>query len=212
MLQHLGIDSYLLGESCRNGRGKARGVMPPLDALYTDLRNLRKVFDAEDRAEALISSFQERVAEAQAKAPKGAGRPRVFLYDSGEDKPFTSGAFAGPHDIITKAGGDHNMPGGRSDWARRAGAGAGPGRAGSRGPRAGSPPRPSWSVSSPWWRPATTAVATAPPSRPRAARTLPSRGEPSQPGRTVCRDGMMTGDKATAERGSRCESGAVPPL
>ncbi|WCN04504.1 ABC transporter substrate-binding protein [Streptomyces sp. M92] len=115
-LRKVGIDSYLLSESCRNGQGKARGVMAPLDALYTDLRNLGKVFDVEDRAEKLITSFREQVAEAQAKAPKGADRPRVFLYDSGEDKPFTSGAFAGPHDIITKAGGDHVMKDLKDSW------------------------------------------------------------------------------------------------
>ncbi|MBR7676950.1 ABC transporter substrate-binding protein, partial [Streptomyces daliensis] len=39
----------------------------------------------------------------------GADRPRVFLYDDGRDKPLTSGRYAGPHDIITKAGGDHVM-------------------------------------------------------------------------------------------------------
>ncbi|MFC8870332.1 ABC transporter substrate-binding protein [Streptomyces sp. NPDC057148] len=115
-LRKVGIDSYLLSESCRNGQGKARGVMAPLDALYTDLRNLGKVFDVEDRAEKLITSFREQVAEAQAKAPKGADRPRVFLYDSGEDKPFTSGAYAGPHDIITKAGGDHVMKDLEDSW------------------------------------------------------------------------------------------------
>ncbi|MFE1032892.1 ABC transporter substrate-binding protein [Streptomyces sp. NPDC058807] len=115
-LRKVGIDSYLLSESCRNGQGKARGVMAPLDALYTDLRNLGKVFDVEDRAETLIASFREQVAEAQAKAPKGADRPRVFLYDSGEDKPLTSGAYAGPHDIITKAGGDHVMKDLKDSW------------------------------------------------------------------------------------------------
>lgn len=115
-LRKVGIDSYLLSESCRNGQGKARGVMSPLDALYTDLRNLGKVFDVEDRAETLITSFRAQVAEAQAKAPKGADRPRVFLYDSGQDKPFTSGAFAGPHDIITKAGGDHVMKDLKDSW------------------------------------------------------------------------------------------------
>ncbi|MBZ6085944.1 ABC transporter substrate-binding protein [Streptomyces olivaceus] len=115
-LRRVGVDSYLLSESCRNGQGKSRGVMAPLDALYTDLRNLGKVFDVEDRAETLVASFREQVAEAQAKAPKGADRPRVFLYDSGEDKPFTSGAFAGPHDIITKAGGDHVMKDLEDSW------------------------------------------------------------------------------------------------
>ncbi len=116
-LEKVGVDSYLLSESCRNGRGKARGVMAPLEALYTDLRNLGKIFDIEDRAEALITDFEKQVAAAQAKALKGSDRPRVFLYDDGRDKPLTSGLYAGPHDIITRAGGDHVMKDLKDSWA-----------------------------------------------------------------------------------------------
>ncbi|MFF3997071.1 ABC transporter substrate-binding protein [Streptomyces cyaneofuscatus] len=115
-LKRVGVDSYLLSESCRNGQGKARGVMPPLEALYTDLGNLGKIFDVEDRADTLIASFRKQVADAQAQAPKGNDRPRVFLYDDGKDKPLTSGAYAGPHDIITKAGGDHIMKDLKDSW------------------------------------------------------------------------------------------------
>ncbi|MEU0306769.1 ABC transporter substrate-binding protein [Streptomyces cyaneofuscatus] len=115
-LKRVGVDSYLLSESCRNGQGKGRGVMPPLEALYTDLGNLGKIFDVEDRADTLIASFRKQVADAQAKAPKGSDRPRVFLYDDGKDKPLTSGAYAGPHDIITKAGGDHIMKDLKDSW------------------------------------------------------------------------------------------------
>ncbi|WP_431783082.1 ABC transporter substrate-binding protein [Streptomyces chumphonensis] len=115
-LEKLGIDSYLLSESCRNGAGKARGVMSPLDALYTDLRNLGKIFDVEDRAEKLVADFEERVAAVREQAPEGEDRPRVFLYDDGRDKPLTSGRFAGPHDIITKAGGDHVMSDLEDSW------------------------------------------------------------------------------------------------
>ncbi|MCX2971860.1 MULTISPECIES: ABC transporter substrate-binding protein [Streptomyces] len=115
-LEKLGIDSYLLTESCRNGEGKARGVMSPLDALYTDLRNLGRIFDVEDRAEELVADFQARVAAVKDEAPAGADRPRVFLYDDGRDKPLTSGRFAGPHDIITKAGGDHVMADLEDSW------------------------------------------------------------------------------------------------
>ncbi|MEU8706101.1 ABC transporter substrate-binding protein [Streptomyces sp. NPDC048565] len=115
-LRRVGVDSYLLSESCRNGQGKARGVMAPLDALYTDLENLGRMFDVEDRADTLIASFRKQVADAQSKALTGADRPRVFLYDDGQDKPLTSGAYAGPHDIITKAGGDHIMKDLEDSW------------------------------------------------------------------------------------------------
>ncbi|WP_030610876.1 ABC transporter substrate-binding protein [Streptomyces sclerotialus] len=104
-LKKLGIDAYVLTESCRNGHGAARGVMPPLDALYTDLTQLGKLFGVEDRARKLIADFRSRVADVRKKAPKGDARPSVFLYDSGQDKPFTAGRYAAPDEIITKAGG-----------------------------------------------------------------------------------------------------------
>ncbi|MFB7666996.1 ABC transporter substrate-binding protein [Kitasatospora sp. NPDC056138] len=102
-LGKLDIAAYTLTESCRNGREKARGVMPPLDALYTDLANLGEIFDVRPRAEELIAGFKAEVAEARTAAP--GRRPSVFLYDSGQDKPFTSGRFAAPDEIIAKAGG-----------------------------------------------------------------------------------------------------------
>ncbi|MBZ4019944.1 ABC transporter substrate-binding protein [Streptomyces purpurogeneiscleroticus] len=104
-LHKFGIESYLLTESCHNGRGSARGIMPPLEALYTDLNQLGKLFGVQDRAQKLIADFKGRVAEVRSKAPKGTDRPSVFLYDSGQDKPFTAGRYAAPDDIIAKAGG-----------------------------------------------------------------------------------------------------------
>ncbi|MEV7814012.1 ABC transporter substrate-binding protein [Streptomyces flaveolus] len=105
-LRKLGIPSYVLTESCRNGRTKtSRGIMPPLDALYTDLTNLGRLFGVEKRADALIDGFRKQIADVRAKAPEGADRPSVFLYDSGQDTPFTSGRYAAPEQIITEAGG-----------------------------------------------------------------------------------------------------------
>ncbi|MEV5243047.1 ABC transporter substrate-binding protein [Streptomyces cinnamoneus] len=116
-LKKLGVGSYVLTESCHNGTtSKARGVMPPLEALYTDLETLGKVFNVEDRAAKLVEGFKKRVADAQAQVPKDGRAPRVFLYDDGKDKPLTAGAFAGPHDIITKAGGDHVMKDLKDSW------------------------------------------------------------------------------------------------
>ncbi|MET7744970.1 ABC transporter substrate-binding protein [Streptomyces sp. NPDC005385] len=105
-LKKLGIPSYVLTESCHNGRsGSARGIMPPLDALYADLTNLGKLFGVEDRAAALVAGFKKRIADVRAKTPRGADRPKVFLYDSGQDTPFTAGRYAAPEQIITEAGG-----------------------------------------------------------------------------------------------------------
>ncbi|MFH8573307.1 ABC transporter substrate-binding protein [Streptomyces sp. NPDC017993] len=116
-LKKLGIGSYVLTESCRKGPdGSARGVMPPLKALYTDLRTLGKIFDVRDRAEALVKRYRKQVAQVRAEIPAPGDRPSVFLYDDGRDKPLTSGFYAGPHDIITKAGGDHVMKDLKDSW------------------------------------------------------------------------------------------------
>ncbi|WP_328492099.1 ABC transporter substrate-binding protein [Streptomyces sp. NBC_00414] len=103
-LRKLGVPSYVLTESCRNGRTESsRGIMPPLEALYTDLTNLGKLFGVEKRAATLIAGFREQIAEVEDKAPKE--KPEVFLYDSGQDQPFTSGRYAAPEEIIDRAGG-----------------------------------------------------------------------------------------------------------
>ncbi|MGW5491326.1 ABC transporter substrate-binding protein [Streptomyces olivaceoviridis] len=116
-LEKLGIPSYVLTESCRNGRTKtSRGIMPPLDALYTDLTNLGRLFGVEKRAEALVDGFEKQIADVRAKAPKGADRPSVFLYDSGQDTPFTSGRYAAPEQIITEAGGVNVMHDVADSW------------------------------------------------------------------------------------------------
>ncbi|GAA1032240.1 MULTISPECIES: ABC transporter substrate-binding protein [Amycolatopsis] len=104
-LGKLGISSYLLTESCRNGNGKQRGIMRPLDALYTDVRNVGKMFGISDRAERLIEEYRARVAAVTNAVPAGRPKPKVFLYDDGRDQPFTSGRNAGPDEIITKSGG-----------------------------------------------------------------------------------------------------------
>ncbi|MFD7410657.1 ABC transporter substrate-binding protein [Kitasatospora purpeofusca] len=109
-LAGLGIGSYVLTESCRSGKGTERGVMSPLHALYTDLTNLGEIFDVRDRADRLVAAFKAEIAAV----PEPAYRPGVFLYDSGEDKPYTSGRFAAPEEIITKAGG-RNVTGDLAD-------------------------------------------------------------------------------------------------
>ncbi|MEO6085129.1 MAG: ABC transporter substrate-binding protein [Umezawaea sp.] len=105
-LRELNIPTYQLTEACRNGTGKQRGIMPPLDALYEDLRNLGKIFRVPDRADQLITGYQAQIASAE-KLMADKPRPKVFLYDSGLDQPFTSGRNAAPQAIMAKAGGDN---------------------------------------------------------------------------------------------------------
>ncbi|WP_019853402.1 ABC transporter substrate-binding protein [Actinopolyspora mortivallis] len=97
-----GIDAYVLSESCRTGSGDKRGIMPPLEALYTDIRNLGELFGVRQRAEKLVSEYETTVERAQRDTGE---RPTVFLYDSGRSEPVTSGNGGAADQIIEKAGG-----------------------------------------------------------------------------------------------------------
>lgn len=108
----LGVDSYVLTESCRSGTGGERGVMDPLEALYTDLANLGEIFDVRERADKLVARFKAQVDAAQ----RPTRSPSVFLYDSGKDKPFTAGRFAAADAIIGRAGGTNVMHEVNDSW------------------------------------------------------------------------------------------------
>ncbi|MFG9938751.1 ABC transporter substrate-binding protein [Pseudomonas aeruginosa] len=80
-----------------NGRDPFEAVEALQGKVYRELegrRTLRtrsRAHDAEPRAERLVASLQARIERARAGIPANAEAPRVFLYDSGEDRPFTSG-------------------------------------------------------------------------------------------------------------------------
>jgi iron complex transport system substrate-binding protein len=112
-LQPLGINVYELTESCAFVMKR-----PPatLEDTYNDLRNLGKIFDVQDRATALISQMQAQVAAIHKTLP--ADKPRVFLYDSGEDRAMTSGRLGMPQALIDAAGGRNILDDVDASWTR----------------------------------------------------------------------------------------------
>ncbi|MFD2051675.1 ATP-binding cassette domain-containing protein [Mesorhizobium calcicola] len=76
------------------------------------------VFEVPNRA--APPSWKTELADITVKVGDRKGT-RVFLYDSGEDKPFTAGRFAIPSAMISAAGGDNIMADmdtswGNTDW------------------------------------------------------------------------------------------------
>ncbi|MBG8561826.1 ABC transporter substrate-binding protein [Pseudomonas qingdaonensis] len=112
-LAPLGIAVYELTESCAFVMKR-----PPasLDDTYNDLRNLGRIFDVQARASQLIEQMQQRVASVQQHLP--AQRPRVFLYDSGEDRAMTSGRLGMPEALINAAGGRNILDDIEASWTR----------------------------------------------------------------------------------------------
>ena len=112
-LQPLGINVYELTESCAFVMKR-----PPatLEDTYNDLRNLGRIFDVQDRANELIASMQAQVTQVRKQLP--ADRPRVFLYDSGEDRAMTSGRLGMPQALIDAAGGRNILDDVQTSWTR----------------------------------------------------------------------------------------------
>ena len=112
-LQPLGINVYELTESCAFVMKRPAAT---LEDTYNDLRNLGKIFDVQDRANALIADMQAKVAAVGEDLP--ADKPRVFLYDSGEDRAMTSGRLGMPQALIDAAGGRNILDDVEASWTR----------------------------------------------------------------------------------------------
>lgn len=112
-LAPLGIQTYELTESCIHIGGKARSSM---EDMYVDILNLGRIFGVEPKAEALVAGWKARLAELTAGVDRNAPL-RVFVYDSGEEAPFTAGAYAMPTALIEAAGGQNIMGDLEKSWA-----------------------------------------------------------------------------------------------
>ncbi|MBL9050780.1 MAG: ABC transporter substrate-binding protein [Tabrizicola sp.] len=112
-LEPLGIKTYELTESCIFVGPKARSSMQD---MYNDLLNLGTIFGVEDRAKDLVAGYEAKLAETTASVDR-TNPLRVFVYDSGEETPFTAGAYAIPTALIEAAGGRNIMDDLDKSWA-----------------------------------------------------------------------------------------------
>lgn len=112
-LAPFGIKVYELTESCAHimERGKAS-----IEDMYADLLNLGRIFDVEEKAQTLIEGYTADLAAFTGALDTGDPL-RVFVYDSGEDAPFTAGRYAMPTALIEAAGGRNIMDDFEKSWA-----------------------------------------------------------------------------------------------
>lgn len=112
-LSPFGIEVYELTESCIHIMAKAK---PTMDDMFVDLLNLGRIFGVEDQAEALVAGYRRKLAEITGKIETAARPVRVFVYDSGEEKPFTAGRYGIPTAMIEAAGGVNVMDDVEKSW------------------------------------------------------------------------------------------------
>ena len=111
------IKTLVLSESCIH----VNKQRPPasMDLLYVDFVKLGSIFGKQEQAQAQVSRWKTRLSDLK-KAGNSSKSTRVFLYDSGEDKPFTAGKFAIPTAMIEAAGGTNIMADMPTSWGTTA--------------------------------------------------------------------------------------------
>lgn len=108
-LAELGIQSWILSPLCPSADGLSDEAIDPasvrVDTIYQDLRDLGKIFDAEDRAETAIAEQQERIAAVE-QTVAGAERPSVAIMLIDEDGGYrVAGGIDFGTQILEHAGG-----------------------------------------------------------------------------------------------------------
>jgi iron complex transport system substrate-binding protein len=111
-LEPFGVKVYELTESCTHIMKKGKAS---IDDMYADLLNLGAIFNVEDTAKNLVNNYKAELKSF--KDDLETGEPlRAFVYDSGEDTPFTAGLYAMPTALIEAAGGVNVMNGFEKSW------------------------------------------------------------------------------------------------
>jgi iron complex transport system substrate-binding protein len=112
-LDPFGIKVYELTESCSHIMSKDKASIKD---MYADILNLGIIFGVEGRAEALVAGYKSKLKNFKANLKTLDEGLRVFVYDSGEDAPFTAGRYAMPTALIEAAGGQNIMDDFNKSW------------------------------------------------------------------------------------------------
>ena len=111
-LEPFGIKVYELTESCIHIMNKSKANM---EDMYNDLLNLGRIFNVENKANELINNYRMEIQELTQNI--NTDDPlRVFVYDSGEDTPFTAGFYAMPTALIEASVGINIMNDFKKSW------------------------------------------------------------------------------------------------
>ena len=111
-LKPFGINVYELTESCIHIMSKKKASM---DDMYNDLLNLGLIFQIENRAKKLVDAYRSDLKKFTQQLESIPAK-KVFVYDSGEDTPFTAGRYAMPTALIEAAGGINIMDDFQKSW------------------------------------------------------------------------------------------------
>ncbi|MCP3742035.1 ABC transporter substrate-binding protein [Rossellomorea sp. BNER] len=107
-LKKLGINSYLQSSSVK--------VAPTLEDVYSDIRNIAKIFRVEDRGEELIDQISQDIKGITAHLPEVTEPLDVLVFDSGQTDVFTATQNF-MNTLVTMAGGSNVFGDVKGNWA-----------------------------------------------------------------------------------------------
>ncbi|MGY6211254.1 ABC transporter substrate-binding protein [Cytobacillus firmus] len=107
-LKELGIYSYLQSSSVK--------VAPTLEDIYSDIRNIAKIFRVEERGENLIQQMNKEIDAISSQLPEVKEPLDVLVYDSGETDVFTATQNF-MNTLVTMAGGKNVFGDVKGNWA-----------------------------------------------------------------------------------------------
>ena len=88
-----------------------------IENVYSDYRELGKIFNVEEKAENVISSIKKKISDVEKKIPsiKEEDKPRVLIYDSGNKDAYVVGGGLA-NNLITLAGGKNIFSDLKNQW------------------------------------------------------------------------------------------------
>ncbi len=97
-LLELNINSYLAHANCLESKAT-------IEDVFTDFLTIGKIFGVSERAEAYVAGKRERLAEIHAITQAADAKVTVFVYDSGDEAPYTAAGTGIVNALLEEAGG-----------------------------------------------------------------------------------------------------------
>ncbi|GAA4663721.1 ABC transporter substrate-binding protein [Amycolatopsis dongchuanensis] len=116
--EQLGVPAYVSPADClkdNSGDGDGARTAPlTMDAIYTEIRDLAKLFDVEDRGERLVADLTARMHAATAGID--ASHVRLMYWFANSESPYLAGCCGAPGIITTALGAQNVFADTHAEW------------------------------------------------------------------------------------------------
>ncbi len=97
-LLELNINSYIANANCLESKAT-------IEDVFVDFLNIGKIFGVSERAEEYVAGIRERLAEIHTITQPADPKVTVFVFDSGDEAPYTAAGTGIVNALLEEAGG-----------------------------------------------------------------------------------------------------------